>query len=75
MGDGFGHGFGGFWMILVWIVPVVLLVWALGAFRGRNEGRGGDGSGKNALDLLDEEYARGRIDREEYLRRKEDLRR
>jgi putative membrane protein len=76
MGDGFGHGFGGLWMILIWVLPLVLIIWAFGAFRGRQGGGPRDGPrDRTALDLLDEEYAKGRIDREEYLRRKEDLKR
>lgn len=75
MGEGFGHGFGfggGVWMVLFWLIPVLLVVWGLTAFRGGSHGRG-DGSAKSARELLDEEYAKGRIDREEYLRRKQDL--
>ncbi|AGA32782.1 Protein of unknown function DUF2078, membrane [Thioalkalivibrio nitratireducens DSM 14787] len=48
------------------------MVWGLTAFRGGSRG-GADGSTKSARELLDEEYAKGRIDREEYLRRKKDL--
>jgi putative membrane protein len=72
MGDGFGHGIGGFWMALIWVVPLLLILWAL-VFRGRAGGTGTERRGKSALDALDEEYARGRIDRDEYLRRKQDL--
>lgn len=74
MGDGFGHGFGGggLWMILLWLIPILLLVWGVAAFR--DGGRSGSDSGtKSARELLDEEYAKGRIDREEYLQRKNDL--
>jgi hypothetical protein len=70
MGDGFGHGFGGFWMVLIWLVPLLLLRRGVFGFRGR-----GDVSQPrepSALDMLDEEYAR-RIDQAESLRRKEDL--
>lgn len=76
MGEGFGHGFGfgggGLWMVLIWLIPILLVVWGLAAFRGGSRG-GGDGRTKSARELLDEEYAKGRIDREEYLRRKQDL--
>lgn len=73
MMDGFGHGFGGFWMALIWLVPLLLLLWGVFAFRGR--GDGSEPRGRSPLDVLDEEYARGRIDRDEYLRRKADLNR
>ena len=79
MGDGFWHGdifwhgsAGGLWMILVWLLPILLLVWGVSAFRGGWRG-GGDGGNRSARVLLDEEYAKSRIDREEYLRRKKDL--
>lgn len=71
MTDGFGHGFGGFWMALIWLVPLLLLLWGVFSFTGRGEGR--ERRERSALDVLDEEYARGRIDRDEYLRRKGDL--
>jgi putative membrane protein len=68
-GHGFGHGIGGLWMVLLWLIPILLVVWGLASFRGGGRG----GSARSARELLDEEYARGRIDREEYLRRKKDL--
>jgi putative membrane protein len=67
---GMGWGWGGIWMILLWIVPiVVLLVLAFGYFRSDRRGR----DKRAALDILDERYARGEIDREEYLKRRQDL--
>jgi putative membrane protein len=61
-------------MILIWLLPLVLILLAFAAFRGRGSGRSSDeGRGKTALDMLDEEYAKGRIDREEYLQRRKDL--
>lgn len=73
-GWGMGHGLGGgLWMVLLWLVPIALVIWAIQA-TGR---RGAPPSGptKTALDILDEEYARGRLSREEYLQKREDLRR
>jgi putative membrane protein len=64
----FGMGWGGLWMILVWLIPVVLvalLIYHLA--RERN------GKARSALDILAERYARGEIDREEYLKRRADL--
>ncbi|MBF0369114.1 MAG: hypothetical protein HQL52_06625 [Magnetococcales bacterium] len=30
MGFGFGHGlFGGVWMVFIWLLPIVLILWAL----------------------------------------------
>jgi putative membrane protein len=71
MDFGYGHGFGGgLWMLLIWLIPILLVVWAFRAFGTRS---GGGGREESALDILDKEYARGRIDREEYLRRRKDL--
>ena len=67
MNGGFG---GGIWMLLVWLVPIVLVIWALKAFSGTS---GPGGRSKTARDILDEEYAKGKISREEYLRKKEDM--
>lgn len=57
-------------MGLIWIVLlVVLLLMIAGLFR---TGRERD-SGPGAREILDRRYARGEIDRDEYLRRLSDL--
>ena len=69
-------GWGGMWLMplfgMAWfalmIVVIVLLVRWLG---GGNGGRGV--SARTARDILDERYARGEIDREEYVQRKNDI--
>ncbi len=65
------HMFGGGFMWLFWIVILGLLVWfVVAATRqpgGRGEGR------KSAREILDERYARGEIDREEYEQKRADL--
>ncbi|MGA7179712.1 MAG: SHOCT domain-containing protein [Thiobacillaceae bacterium] len=68
---GMGWGLGGIWMILIWLVPILLLlILAFNYFKGeRGDGR----RNRAAMDILDERYARGEIDREEYLKRREDL--
>ncbi|HKJ71827.1 MAG TPA: SHOCT domain-containing protein [Gammaproteobacteria bacterium] len=78
--DGFWMwGFGGIFMILFWIL-VILAIAALVrwlAVTGSHAG-GGPGSGggrRRALEVLEERYARGEIEREEYLQKKEDLER
>jgi len=71
MDFGYGHGFGGgLWMLLIWLVPILLVVWAFRYFGAQS---GGGRREESALEILDKEYARGRIDREEYLRRRKDL--
>ena len=74
MHDGymFGWGWGGaiihavIWLLLVAAIVLVTLLIA------RNLGSKG-GGGSSALDQLDERYAKGEIDREEYLQRKKDI--
>jgi len=89
-GFGIGWG-GGLEMILMWIVPIVvvgLIVWlVVGSTRSRDSRDGGSnnqvgGAAQTAvsvssrgLGILDERYARGEIDREDYLERRRDLER
>lgn len=61
--------FGALFMLLV----VGLIVWLVVYLARSDQGRGT--ATKGALDLLDERYARGEIDREEYLERRADLER
>lgn len=67
--DHFGMGLGGIGMILVWIVPLLLVYLLFRHFSGDWQER----RGKSALDILEERYARGEIDRDEYLKRRADL--
>lgn len=67
-GFGFGHWFFG---ILFWIVMLLLLVGlvrAIGGFGSRDRRRD-----KTPREILEERYARGEIDQEEFERRKRDL--
>lgn len=67
-GFGFGHWFFG---ILFWIVVLVILVGLVRAAGGfRSDTRRRD---KTALEILEERYARGEIDQEEFERKKRDL--
>lgn len=69
---GWGWGMAIFgWVFMVAIVG--LLVWLI-ATAIRRPDRPGAGQ-NSALDLLDERYARGEIDREEYRERRADLER
>ena len=72
---GYGYGMGGGWMfmLLLLIVVVVLLFGVLRQFGDdRRERRM---LGRGARDILDERYARGEIDADEYKRRRADLER
>lgn len=67
--DHFGMGLGGIGMILVWVVPLILLFLVIRYFLGDK----GEGRSRSALEILEERYARGEVDREEYLKRRADL--
>lgn len=67
-GFGFGHWFFG---ILFWIVILLILIGlvrVVGGF-GSSEGR----RDKTPLEILEERYARGEIEQEEFERRKRDI--
>jgi putative membrane protein len=64
-----GVGWGLGWLIAVAAV-VALAVMLL---RGRRGGVAGSGAGSSALDALDLRYAQGAIEREDYLRRRNDI--
>jgi len=59
-------GFGGLWMLLIVAGVVVLIVWAA----RQGSGQQGTPSRPRALDILDERFARGEIDEEEYRKRR-----
>jgi putative membrane protein len=59
MGGGFGIP--GFGMVLIWVLIIGAVVLLVRAFSG-----GVPGGGNSARHLLDERFARGEIDREEY---------
>lgn len=82
--DGIGGVLGGFWMIFMWVVPLVVLgvlVWFIidtARRRDRNPlpappAFPAQAAGVNALVLLDERYAKGEIERADYLQRRQDL--
>lgn len=63
-----GGGFGG----LFWIVILLLVVWWISDSRSRTS-RSTEQPQKSALDILNESYARGDLDRESYLLRRADI--
>jgi putative membrane protein len=76
MHDWMGWGSGGMWLgPLFMIIPLALLIIAVVALVRWMGGGSGNGGGRlrTARDLLDERYARGEIEREEYLRRRDDM--
>ena len=66
----YGMGWGMGWaMILVWLIPVLLIALVVSyVIRDRNWK-----PGRTALDILEERYARGEIDRDEFMKRRADL--
>ena len=67
---GGGMWFGPIWMI-VWLAVLVAII--VGLMRWLGGTAVGGTSSRSARDILDERYARGEIDREEYMRRKQDV--
>ena len=66
--------FGGIFMIIFWVLIIVGLVflikWLIQSTRSEKSAAGGS---QRALEILKERYARGEIDREDYLQRRLDL--
>lgn len=71
MGYGSGMYFGGGLMWLLWIPVILALVWLGATFVRGYSGR----KSKSALEILDERFARGEIDREEFEKTRDALRR
>lgn len=75
---GYGSGSMGLFMGLFWLVVIGLIIWAVVAFVQANNSRA-DGTMSlsdqrpSGLSVLEERYARGEIDRDEYLQKKQDL--
>jgi putative membrane protein len=73
MSWGPGGGFGGMWIgPIIWILLLTLGIWLATALVRRNGcvDRSGGGSSKSPREILDERFARGAIDDEEYRRRR-----
>lgn len=64
---GYG-GLGFLWMALFWAGVILLVVWAV----RRPDDRNGD-SRRRALEILEERYARGEVDAEEFTARRQQL--
>lgn len=72
MGAGWGMGFGGIFMILFWVVIIVAVV-TLVRWLASGSSRFDLPREKSALDILNERYARGEIDKEEFEQKKRNL--
>ncbi len=80
-GMGWGMGWGWLGMMLFWLVPLfVVIVLAAAAVkylfsRGVRSDTGLHEDRNRALEVLEERYARGEINREEYLQKRDDMKR
>ena len=73
---GVGMLFGGLWMILLLVVPLLLLAVLLKYLFTKPRGSGdqqGAPEMQTPLDVLKTAYARGEISREEYLQKRDDI--
>lgn len=71
-----GFGFGGIFMILWWAIIIVAFVALVRWMTTPDKGQADElraGSGRKALDILKERYARGEIDEQEFQRKEHDL--
>ncbi len=59
-------GFGYLWMLLIWIAVPTAVIWGL---RGPQQDRSQD----RAVEILNERFARGEVDRSEYETRRAEL--
>ncbi len=60
MGDGFGMGFSGGFMWLIWLLPVFALAWVLKSVFAGQENLAHQA--KTSMEILEKRYARGEID-------------
>lgn len=63
-----GGVFGGLMMIVFWVLLIMFIVWAVKEIRGKNSS-----TNSRALEILEERYAKGEIDKEEFKAKKKDL--
>jgi len=70
---GFGHGFGLLFWILILGLVVVAVVLIIRGFEGGNTVDKTPARNQSALEVLEERYARGEIEHDEFVRRKRDL--
>jgi putative membrane protein len=74
----FGHegmmcGFGGWWMMIFWILVIVAIVFLVKWLV--EQGRGGRqvSQEESPLDILKKRYVKGEIDKEEFEQKKKDI--
>jgi len=76
---GMGWGLGWLGMILVWVVPLILVLVGIkylfsdGGFGSGHAANGHQPQHNKALAALEERYASGEIDRDEFLQKRDDI--
>ena len=65
------YGFGGFGMILFWIALIIVVVMLIKVIS--DSVRGHKSGDKTPLEILNERYAAGKLNHNEYISRKNDL--
>lgn len=68
----FGEWWMALWMLLFWAGLILLVVWGVRAISGDGHGVSRAGSNR-ALEILEERFARGEIDRDEFTERRSTL--
>lgn len=72
-GDMFSWGLGGgIMMIIFWAVIILSIIWIVREVGGRNNSDKTH-RGKSAIEILEERYAKGEIDKKEFEEKKKDL--
>lgn len=69
----FGFHFGGLFHLIFWIVCLMLLFTLFRALSTNKHDTAKVGHSSSALSILEERYASGEIDQEEFLEKKQDL--
>ena len=67
----YGHGWGMGWWWLVGVLIFVVAIWLI--LKAVNQSNRPSNSSKTPMDVLNDRYARGEIDQQEYEQRKRDL--
>ncbi len=66
-------GFGWFFMIFFWVLVIAAFFIFIKWMNDQNRHNGVPEKEKTAMSILEERYAKGEIDREEFLKMKKDL--
>lgn len=66
-----GNGYGWVWMVIIWVLVIGGVVWLFSQTSSGN--RSNDRETDGARRILDERFARGEIDEDDYRRRRDEL--